>query len=658
MCGLAGIFRLTGRPTVEDAAAVHRMMDAQVHRGPDDWGLLVPGSLATDAGLGSLTSADGGGHVRTYPDTAGAPGAILGSRRLSIIDVSERGRMPMGSADGRLWVTHNGEIYNYRELRAELDGQCPFRSQSDTEAILRGYAVWGEGMVPRLRGMFAFALFETSPRPRLLLARDRFGIKPLYYHRDRERLVFASEVRALLRSGMIPEDLNGQALIRFLQLGSVPAPQTTARGVVALAAAHALTADAQRVSSRPYWDLTASCHGSPTAPLAATRHEAAVKTRALLEESMRLHLVSDVPLGIFLSGGIDSSTLVALASRLRPERVTTLSVVFEEPDFNEAPYARLVAERYGTAHREVVLRAGDLIEGLPRMFAAMDEPTIDGINTYVVSETARRQGLTVVLSGTGADEVFLGYGHFRRSDALDRVRQVLGVLPRPARQGLIEAAVRGGAALGRGKWDRLRYLEHPSLDNAYLLVRGVFGPSQIQDLVGVSQVEFESCGAAWPPVDPARAGGALGAFGALEFTHYLQNQLLKDTDVLSMAHSIETRVPYLDHPLVEYVASLLPALKLHHHRPKPLLVEALGDSLPQKIWNRPKMGFTLPFEPWLRRHANDLEDRCLSTKWLQRSAVQEVWRQFRAGHAHWSRTWALVTLTAIEACRSATGSPP
>ena len=649
VCGIAGIFRLTGRPTVEDAFAVLRMMDAQVHRGPNDWGILVPDTLVSDPGLRALRSAESQGRLRTYHATADGPGAILGSRRLSIIDLSEQGRMPMGTPDGRLWVTQNGEIYNYRELRGELAGRGRFRSESDTETILHGYAEWGEAIVPRLRGMFALALFEAGPPPRLLLARDRFGIKPLYYHRDRERLVFASEVRALLRSGLVADELNEEALLRFLQLGSVPVPHTTAREVMALPAAHALIAEAEGISSRPYWDLTAYGHARSSSPAAAaTLHEATVQTRALLEESMRLHLISDVPLGIFLSGGVDSSGLVALASRLRPEPVTTLSVAFDEPAFNEAPYARLVAERYGTAHREVVLRAGDLVEGMPRMFAAMDQPTVDGINTYVVSEVARQAGLTVVLSGTGGDEVFLGYGHFRRSAALDRVRRLLGVLPRRARQAFLGAAVGGGATLGRDKWDRLRYLEHPSLDNVYLLARGVFGPRQIQELLGISAREFEAYGSAWPPIDTGRVEDVLAAFGVLEFGHYLQNQLLKDTDVMSMAFSIETRVPYLDHPLVEYVAGLPPTLKLDGHRPKPLLLEALGDSLPREIWDRPKMGFTLPFEPWLRRHAGELEDACVATHWLQHRAVATVWQQFRAGRVHWSRPWALVALAAFQ----------
>jgi asparagine synthase (glutamine-hydrolysing) len=499
--------------------------------------------------------------------------------------------------------------------------------------------------------MFAFALFETAPRPRLLLARDHFGIKPLYYHQDRERLVFASEVRALLQSGVVPDEAEPGALIRFLQLGSVPVPRTTVRDVAALPAAHYLIIDGQGTALRRYWDLSAySWHRSDPAA-AVSLGEGAATTRALLEESTRLHLVSDVPLGVFLSGGIDSSGLVALASQLRGSPVSTLSIAFEESAYSEATYARLVAERYGTAHREVVLRARDLFDGLPRIFAAMDEPTVDGVNTYFVSEAAKRAGLTVVLSGTGGDELFFGYDHFRRSAALDRLRRLLSAMPVQARRVLIKAALRGGAAVGRPGLDRLQYLEQPSFDNVYLLVRGVFSPRQIQDLLGIGQAELEAWGPPLPPVDDARTGGMLGAFGRLEFTHYLQNQLLRDADVMSMAHSVETRMPYLDRRLVEYVMGLAPALKLDRDRPKPLLLEALGDALPREVWDRPKMGFTFPFDLWMRQRAEDLEAASASTKWLQRSAVETVWREYKAGRVHWSRPWALVVLAAFEACR-------
>ena len=652
MCGIAGIFRLSGRPAAEDAAAVLRMMDAQIHRGPDDWGILAPGSLAADPGFRSLVESRGSDHLRLYPHIGPGPSAILGTRRLSILDLSQRGRMPMGSADGRLWIAHNGEIYNYRELRAELDGRgASFHSETDTEAVLRGYAAWDEAVLPRLRGMFALALFEAGPRPRLLLARDRFGIKPLYYHQDRERLVFASEVRALLQSGMVPDEADMEALARFLQLGSVPMPKTTVRDVAALPTGHSLIVDAQGAGLRPYWDLSAHSWQRAQAGDSVSSAEAAAATRTLLEESIRLHLVSDVPLGVFLSGGIDSSGLVALASRLGGAPVSTLSVAFEEAAYSEASYARMVATRYGTTHHEVVLRAHDLFDGMPRIFAAMDEPTVDGVNTYFVSEAAKRAGLRVVLSGTGGDELFFGYGHFRRGKSLDRIRRFLAAVPVQARWGLIQAARYSRVAVGRSGLDRLEYLEQPSLDNLYLMVRGLFGPRQVQDLLGVGEREFEVWGPPWPPLDQSRAGGMLGAFGLLEFTHYLQNQRLKDTDVMSMAHSVEARVPYLDHRLVEYVAGLPSAVKLDGDRPKPLLLDALGDALPREVWNRPKMGFTFPFGPWMRQRAFDLKAISASSTWLEQSAVEAIWEAYRAGRLHWSRPWALVVLAAFEACR-------
>ena len=649
MCGIAGVFRLTGRPTAEDAAAVFRMMDAQVHRGPDDWGILVPTSLAADARFRSLAPVPAGDRLRSYPDAAG-PGAVLGVRRLSILDRSEQGRMPMGTPDGRLWVVHNGEVYNYRDIRAELEGPGrPFSSTGDTEAILRGYGAWGDAVVDRLRGMFAFAVFQASPTARLFLARDRLGIKPVYYHRDDERLIFASEVRALLRSGLVAHEPAEEALVRFLQLGSVPVPLTTVKGVMALPAGQRLIADARGVAVRKYWDLAASVRGTDAAADPAG-DDAVATTRTLLEESIQLHLVSDVPLGVFLSGGVDSSGVVALASRFRREPVQTLSIVFDEPTYSEARYARLVAERFGAAHREVTLRSHELFDALPSMFDAMDEPSVDGVNTYFVSKAAREAGLTVVLSGTGADEVFFGYRHFGRAGALGRMSALLRAVPSPARRRLLRAAAGVGTALGRGGLDRLEYLEEPSPANVYLLVRGLFAPREIQELLGLGAAELRAWGPAWRPDDTA-GDGMLGAFAELEFTHYLQNQLLKDTDAMSMAHSIETRVPYLDHRLVEHVATLSPEVKLANGTPKPLLLGALGGALPREVWDRPKMGFTLPFQPWMQQRLSELRDVARASDRLDRRAVERTWARYESGRLHWSRPWALVVLSAIEATR-------
>jgi asparagine synthase (glutamine-hydrolysing) len=628
------------------------MLDAEAHRGPDDWGLLLPRSLL---GGGSLPpAAFDPERVRAYDDGGVGPHVVLGARRLAILDRSPRGRMPMGDAEGRRFIVHNGEIYNHRALRDTLaSGGLAFRSASDTEAILNGHARFGDDVVPRLRGMFAFALFETAPRPRLLLARDRLGIKPLYYHRDAERLVWASEVRALLQSGIVPDAPNPEALLRFLQLGSVPAPQTTVASVMALPAGHCLIVESDGVRMRRYWDLRTFAPERPAEGHAANRRVAAARTRALLDELIEQHLISDVPLGVFLSGGIDSSALVALAAPRRDRPLVTLSLVSDDAAHDEAGHARQVAARFGTDHREIAIDARGFALSLPGFFAAMDQPTVDGLNTYLVAGGARREGVTVALSGTGGDEVFWGYRHLRRGAWLERAERVVAALPRPARAGLAHVARYAARSVGRGGLDRLDYVARPAAPGAYLLVRGLYGAADVQELLGLGAAELDAYG---PPLssagEPRLASGG-HALGVREFTHYLENQLLRDTDVMSMAHGVEVRVPFLDHALVEHAVGLPAHVKRAGARPKPLLLDALGDALPRAVWDRPKMGFTLPFSPWLRRDAAELREQSLEAGPLSRAAVARVWDAFLAGRVHWSRPWALLALARFRAERRA-----
>jgi asparagine synthase (glutamine-hydrolysing) len=646
MCGIAGIASFTGSVTAEDVGAVLRMMDAQVHRGPDDWGLLVPQVATKDAEVCLLLGRLDPDRIRTYPAVPGAPAVVLGSRRLSIIDRSPRGRMPMGGHDGRRWVVHNGEIYNYRELRAELGGAAAFDSATDTEVLLRGWEAWGDGVTERLRGMWAFALFEAGPRPRLLLGRDRFGIKPLYCYEDRTRVVFASEVGAIVTSGLVPDETSPEAFVRFLELGSVPAPLTTVKDVRALPAGHIAHVDAGGLRLERYWSLDAAVQAArPPAP--PSRAEAVASTRALLEESVRLHLVSDAPLGVFLSGGTDSAGLVALAAPGLERPLTTLTVAFDEAELSESRHARLVAGRYGTDHREIMVRSGAVFDGLPRFFAAMDQPTVDGLNSWCVSRAAREAGLSVVLSGLGADELFWGYRHLRRTAALGGALGLMAALPRPARRALARVASLG-AGLGRPGLDRLEYLETPSAASAYLLVRGVFTPARAAELLDLGAGALDDPREGLPSVTGHGLRDALTRF---EIAHYLGNQLLRDTDVMSMAHSVETRVPYLDHRLVEHVLALPAAMKLDRKRPKPLLVDALGDRLPREVWDRPKMGFTFPMDCWMRARARELRALCIESKRLDRAAVEGVWDAFAAGRAHWSRPWSLYVLSQLESPR-------
>jgi asparagine synthase (glutamine-hydrolysing) len=646
MCGIAGILKLTGSILTEDVGAVLRMLDAQFHRGPDDWGLLVPDAALADLETRRLLERFDPAHIRVYAAMPGAPAAVLGSRRLSVIDRSLHGRMPMGTDDGRRWIVQNGEIYNYRDLRAELAGTGPFRSASDTEVLLRGWDAWGDGVTERLRGMFAFALFESAPRPRLLLGRDRFGIKPLYRYEDRARVVFASEVRAIVASGLVPDEACPEALGRFLELGSVPAPLTTVKDVRALPGGHVAHVDGTGLHLARYWSLDAAVDAArPSSP--PRRADAVASTRALLEDAVKLHLASDAPLGVFLSGGMDSAGLVALAADGRERPLTTLTVGFDDARLSESRFARLVAERYRTDHHEVLVQPGAVFDDLPRFFTAMDQPTADGLNTWCVSRAAREAGLTVVLSGLGGDEVFWGYRHLRSVGPLEGARRLMAALPHPARRGLSRLAA-AGAALGRHGLDRALYLEMPSAAGVYLLVRGLFTQAQARGLLGFHAGEPGDPRAALPTEVGHSLREALTRF---ELAHYLGNQLLRDADVMSMAHSVEARAPYLDHRLVEHVLALPPAIKLDRARPKPLLLDALGGGLPRAVWDRPKMGFTFPMDRWMRERAGELRALCVESKRLERTAVERVWDAFGRGRVHWSRPWAVYVLSQLETSR-------
>ncbi|HEV2827458.1 MAG TPA: asparagine synthase (glutamine-hydrolyzing) [Pyrinomonadaceae bacterium] len=649
MCGLAGIFRFDGHFTRSDVEAVLRMLDAQVHRGPDDWGILLPDTLLQRDEVKSLFATRGLDHVSSYENRSAGPAVILGSRRLSILDLSIRGRMPLSNTAGCNWVTHNGEIYNSPALREELQtAGFTFRSASDTEVLINGYDRWGDDFVSHLRGMFAFGLFDSASS-RLVLARDRFGIKPLYYAAlgsqqtaNGNALIFASEVRAIKHSNLIADEPEPEAAIRFLQLGSIPTPLTTVKNVFALPAGHMMLVGPDDTNIRRYWSLTD--HQGKQHRESSNEDSAVADTRRLLDQSVQQHLLSDVPLGIFLSGGIDSSALVALAASFRAEPLTTLSIVFDEPEYDESKYARLIADKYQTSHCETLLRSQELLSELPNVFAAMDQPTVDGVNSFFVSRAAKQAGLKVVLSGLGGDEVFLGYSHLHKAHSLNGARRLFATVPAALRKGLVQLAIPAGTAAGRSGLEKLAYLEDPSSANMYLMFRGLFVPRQIQKLLGLSDVEMKRYGVALPAVNGSGKRSLLDSFVSNEFDHYLQNQLLKDTDCMSMAHSIETRVPFLDHKLVEHAVALPVKFKLNGGTNKPLLIKALGDDLPREIWDRPKMGFTFPFGSWLRNN-NDAYQTTESTAGiLDKREVEKVWTAFREQRFHWSRPWALMVL--------------
>jgi asparagine synthase (glutamine-hydrolysing) len=603
MCGIAGLFRPRGIAP-EDAAVVNRVMAAQVHRGPDGEGLYCGNR------------------------------AVLGHRRLSILDLSDAGRQPMSNEDGFVWVVFNGEIYNYIELRDDLMASGHrFRSNSDTEVLLHGYEEWGiERLLAKLRGMFAFGLYDA--RRSLILARDRLGIKPLYYFSADNLVLFASEVKALLRSGVVPDEQDRKALAGFLIAGSIPSPRTIVKSVSCLPPGHWAECKDGQFSVRKYWDL--DCSAEPTS-------SADADLQGCLKDTVNRHLISDVPLGVFLSGGVDSAGLVALASRIRMtqgNRLHTLTVVFDERDHSEADTAAEAARRFETHHQEVRVTCADFQRELPAFFRSMDQPTNDGINSYFVSQAARRTGLTVVLSGLGGDEVFWGYRHY---PLLARAGWLVQS-PWPLRRLLAYSGCRWGRLRSRDSWMRTAYLSGSgSIDRLYLTMRGFFAPEQAKRLLDMSRAELEAIIEEQFNFCPVPRSAPAMAFNYLEIKRYLHDQLLRDMDVFGMAHSIEARVPYLDHVLVERMWGLASELKLDSGVNKPLLVRAVDDPLLLTFASRRKRGFIFPMSRWMQSCRSELQEIAASAS-LDRRTVRECWTQFARGQLHWSRAWALAVL--------------
>ncbi len=625
MCGIAGIVS-GNQPPGDLEKRVRSMTDEMFHRGPDDGGTY----LSDDRRV------------------------AFGARRLAIQDLSPAGHMPMTSADRRVCITYNGEVYNAPELRAELERQGHFfASHSDTEVILHAYQAWGEQCVERLRGMFAFAIHDAragkAGAGRVFLARDRLGIKPLYIADTARGWVFASELRAIQASGLISRDLSSAGIVGFLMLGAVPNPLTIYREVRALQPGHTLSialGDTGTPTPKRYWAL-------PTNTV-ETSHEAAVEEiQHLLHEAVRTELVSDVPLGAFLSGGLDSSGIVALMRGATSGPIRTCSMVFEESEYSEAPFARAMAEFVGAEHFERTITARDLHDELPNIFRAMDQPTLDGVNTYFVSQTARQAGLTVALSGLGGDELFGGY-----PNTFAGVPQMMRHLSRAQ-------IIPGGAALARGAIGLLPQKHrlarvHEALGrpvspaSAYLTRRGLFARHEVQALLSrevweEGLREFDAVAHVAARADcngvPIEAGGDVFEWTSrAELGTYTHHQLLRDTDAMSMAHSLEVRVPLLDHKLVEAALRLPAAIKRQGEGPKPLLGAALHDLLPPLIRERrDKKGFTMPFDQWIQGMRGDFAGGGQAHLW-QRGAVEQVWEHHAANRMHWSRAWALLSL--------------
>ncbi len=563
MCGIAG-FVNAGLTDERAQALLRRMTDLLIHRGPDDEG-------------------------HWYGDSTG-----LGMRRLSIIDV-DGGKQPIANEDGSVIVVFNGEIYNYQALRADLERSGHrFATNSDTETIVHAYEEDGLDFVHRLDGMFAIALWDRT-RKRLVLARDRFGKKPLYYSFDGQRLTFASELKALLLAPNVRRELDPLAVSQYFAFGYVPAPQSILAGIRKLGAGQTLTFEGGAVEERRYWqlDFTPRC-GDDEATAANT-------VRELVLNAVRKRLISDVPLGAFLSGGLDSSIVVAAMSRVGTERVKTFSIGFEEESHSELEYARLIAQRYETDHHEFIVRP-DLLDVLPRLAWTFDEPFADAsmVPTYYVSKLAR-QHVTVALSGDGGDELFGGYRRYTRAMEDQQLAQRLGPLR--------SLASLAGATMPDGMKGKTR-LSSLASDPAehYIELAAIF-PSPLRGRVTMPRFSAPD------GIDPRRAQlerfaevADLDFFTRMQHVDvevYLPDDILMKVDKASMFASLEARAPLLDYQLAEYVASLPSGVRNPGYQKKHLLKRALHDLLPEETLTRPKMGFALPVDRWLRGPLRD-----------------------------------------------------
>ena len=619
MCGINGIMNLDD---VSAARAIVKCMnDRLAHRGPDDEGIFT------------------------------GEGIALGHRRLSIIDLSSAGHQPMTSMDERYVIVYNGELYNFKQLkfdlqRAESGANRPaylFKTNTDTEVILASYARWGTACLDRFIGMYAFAIWDRQKKE-LFIARDRLGIKPLYFFRKDDLLIFSSEIRALLASNLIPKKADRASLADYLRYQTVHAPATIVKDVHMLMPGHFILASETSFQEEKYWSAESAIAKEHSS---LSYKETCKRINALFYAAVERRLVSDVPFGAFLSGGIDSSAVVAAMSKVAGSKVETFSVTFEENEFSEAKYAKLISEKFGTNHHEIKLSLRDFLGDLPLALEAMDHPSGDGPNTYVVSKATKRAGVTMALSGLGGDELFAGYDVFKRMSEL-RKKKWLNAVPlfgRNAAGSLLKILKPGIAS---EKKSALLALDKITFDTAYPLTRQVMMEKRLDNILRNSPAsnKVEEIVSALK-----RTGNeqVLSRVSLAEMNTYMQNVLLRDTDQMSMAHALEVRVPFLDHELVEFVLGVPDKFK-YPLTPKKLLIDAMGDVLPREIIDRPKMGFTFPFRDWMKRELKDLCRRNMKAlserECFNEQAVMELWEGFLKNDPTitWSSIWYLVVL--------------
>lgn len=600
----------------------------------------IPGEIENMNKVLERRGPDAEGIYSEYP-------VEFGHRRLAIIDTSTEANQPMSSPDGNLVMVYNGELYNYRDIKNQLAGY-PFKTESDSEVILAAYQKWGEHALRLFNGIFAFAIWDKARRE-LFIARDRLGIKPLYFWMDNDTFVASSSLRSILSTNRSSRKIGQDALVDYLRYQTVHAPKTIIEDIEVLMPGQFVRIneeDGAKFSS--YWSLD-------TFPVSKFRSvdEVKEKVREALYKAVELQMVSDVPFGAFLSGGIDSSLLVAIMSKIRETKTDTFSIVFKEAEFSEQSYSRLIAHRYHTRHHEIELSASDFRDLIPEALLSLDHPSGDGPNTYVVSKKTRDAGIKMAISGLGGDELFGGYSIFTQLPSL-RQKKWIRSFPGYARRPTANLYHRLKGTISSAKIAELLKLDDYDTEDIYQFYRQAFSDAQIAKLLKskrltpnrVHQIVKDLVGYSTPGWELPD----LSKISVAEMSTYMQNVLLRDTDQMSMANGLEVRVPFLDHEFTELVLSIPDSVK-KPETPKKLLVETFSDLLPEEIYKRPKMGFVLPYEVWMK---NELRSFCeeqlnflKNSPWFDASEVNKVWQLFLAGHksVSWSRIWSLVVLS-------------
>jgi asparagine synthase (glutamine-hydrolysing) len=595
-------------------AVIQRMNQRLSHRGPDDEGQWIDGHVA------------------------------LGHRRLSIIDLSAAGHQPMVSACGRYVMVYNGEVYNFQSLRQSID--YPYQSNTDSEVILAAWVRYGKEAVKQFEGMFAIAVWDKQEQV-LTLVRDRMGVKPLYWSNKVQGFGFSSEVRALLASGLVENEISESALVDYLRYQTVQTPDTLLKDVFMVPPATLLQyfPNSQRVGTEKYWDIR-----QHTTDVPDTYAEVKEQVRQLFFKAVEKRLVADVPFGAFLSGGIDSSAVVGAMAQLSNQQVKTFNISFAEESYSEAKYARHIAQMHGTDHHEIKLSPDHFLEHLPEALKAMDHPSGDGSNTWMVSKVTKAAGIDMALSGLGGDEVFGGYAIFKRMAQLEKM-QALWHLPMALRKVAGKALTNLRPGVASAKMADLLTMPDYDFNKAYSFSRQVLMDKQIGELLTVP-LTTAHLPVAWLNQNSTAKHAhnqLLSRVSVAEMETYMQTVLLRDSDQMSMAHALELRVPFMDHQLIEFVLSLPDAMKFPV-TPKKLLVDSLPDLLPGYIVNRPKMGFVFPWEHWLKNELHSYAQGRIQ-KLAERSpfnhqAILNLWEQFLNGNpaVTFSRIWPLVVL--------------